>query len=204
MSIRERFFAATYDAIWARNEKTWMGAYRGRLLADAKGTVLEIGGGTGANLAHYRDVDAVFVTEPVAPMLDRLQPRLVDAHVPVTLARAGAEALPFPDASFDTVVSTLVLCSVADPRRSARELHRVLRPGGMLLFIEHGGAGARRGVWQRRVEPIWKQFAGGCHLTRHAVSILEDEGFTVGDVDDKEPKMVPGFLMPFRVGTASR
>jgi SAM-dependent methyltransferase len=136
-------FAALYDPIGASKERRWMGGRRRRLLAGARGVVLEIGGGTGANLAHYRDVDRVVVAEPDPFMRRRLARKLEDARVPVEISAAGAEELPFPDGSFDTVVSTLVLCTVPDQESALDEVRRVLRPGGRLLFIEHVRAGVR-------------------------------------------------------------
>jgi ubiquinone/menaquinone biosynthesis C-methylase UbiE len=118
-----------------------MGGRRRRLLAGARGAVLEIGGGTGANLAHYRDVDRVTIAEPNPFMRRRLDQKLTDARVPVEVSPAGTEELPFPDGSFDTVVSTLVLCTVPDQESALDEVRRVLRPGGRLLFIEHVRAG---------------------------------------------------------------
>ena len=113
-------FAALYDPIGASMERRWMGGRRRRLLAGARGAVLEIGGGTGANLAHYRDVDRVTIAEPDPFMRSRIGPKLEDARVPVEVSAAGAEALPFPDGSFDTVVSTLVLCTVPDQEAAGR------------------------------------------------------------------------------------
>jgi ubiquinone/menaquinone biosynthesis C-methylase UbiE len=134
-------FAALYDPIGASMERRWMGGRRRRLLAGARGAVLEIGGGTGANLAHYRDVDRVTIAEPDPFMRRRLDQKLTDARVPVEVSPAGTEELPFPDGSFDTVVSTLVLCTVPDQESALDEVRRVLRPGGRLLFIEHVRAG---------------------------------------------------------------
>jgi ubiquinone/menaquinone biosynthesis C-methylase UbiE len=113
-------------------------AHRRALLAEAQGDVIEIGGGTGANLRHYgAGVTSLTVTEPSKPMLRRLQ-RHLDEHAPTAkLLRAPAEDLPFEDDSFDVAVSTLVLCGVDDQPRALRELRRVLRPGGRLLFVEH-------------------------------------------------------------------
>src|SRR5829696_8426438 len=107
-------FAALYDPLGESMEQRWMGERRARLLAGARGAVLEVGGGTGANLTYYRDVDWVTVVEPDPHMRKKLFPKAVTASVPVEVSAAGAEALPFPNASFDTVVSTLVLCTVAD------------------------------------------------------------------------------------------
>ena len=138
MTLRGRFIALTYDRQIARVEKAGLGALRQELLARASGEVLEIGAGTGANLRFYgHAVASLTVTEPEPPMLRRLQ-RAVRAEAPfATVLRAPAEDLPFDDSSFDVAVSTLVLCGVEDKPRALRELRRVLKPGGRLLFLEH-------------------------------------------------------------------
>lgn len=130
-------FAALYDWLGGAAERGWMGRRRSRLLAEASGSVLEIGGGTGANLAHYREAAYVVVAEPDPFMRGKLRRKLGAARVPVEVSEAGAEALPFSDGSFDAVVSTLVLCTVPDQGVALAEIRRVLRPGGRLLFIEH-------------------------------------------------------------------
>ena len=116
--------------------------------------------------------------------------------------QAQVETLPFEDASFDTVVSTLVLCSVTDVARMLAEIRRVLRPAGCYRFLEHGGA-VEPGVagWQRRLEPVWKRVAGGCHLTRDAAALIEGAGFTIDEVHDHHPART-GPMKPFRVGVA--
>jgi ubiquinone/menaquinone biosynthesis C-methylase UbiE len=138
MSLRTSIFAATYDRMSRKSEEAGLRALRQGLLADATGRVLEIGAGTGTNLPFYnRSIESLVVTEPEPPMLRRLQ-RTVREHAPLALVlRAPAEDLPFEDDSFDTVVSTLVLCGVDDQPRALREARRVLRPGGRLLFLEH-------------------------------------------------------------------
>src|SRR5690348_16379868 len=143
MSLRTRIFALTYDRQMTKAEAAGLHAMRERLLAGAHGDVLEIGGGTGLNLPCYGPaVGSLTITEPHPPMLRRLERRVAEAapgqHGPaVTVLRAPAEDLPFDDHSFDVAVSTLVLCGVDDQPRALRDLRRVLRPGGRLLFIEH-------------------------------------------------------------------
>ena len=140
MSLRTKFFAMTYDRQIARAEKAGLRAFRERLLAGASGDVLEIGGGTGANLPCYGPaVKSLTITEPEPPMLRRLERKVrgTSSRRAATVLRAPAEDLPFDDDSFDVAVSTLVLCGVDDQPRALRELRRVLRPGGRLLFIEH-------------------------------------------------------------------
>jgi len=138
MSIRTRIFAATYDRFIAKTEAAGLAAHRAALLTGATGRTLEIGGGTGANLTHYGPaVESLTVTEPEPAMLKRLRRRAQEVAPAAMVLRAPAEDLPFDDAAFDTVVSTLTLCSVDDQPRAVGELRRVLRPGGRLLFIEH-------------------------------------------------------------------
>ena len=154
-------FAALYDGLGAAAERGWMGRRRSRLLAGAAGSVLEIGGGTGANLPHYRDAGRVVVSEPDPFMRGRLRRKLVRARVPVEVSESGAEDLPFRDGSFDAVVSTLVLCSVPTQEKALAEVRRVLRPGGRLLFIEHvRGEGSVARV-QDRVLPLWSRLLSG-------------------------------------------
>ena len=138
MGVRSRFFAFTYDRFSKGSEEAGLAEMRRNLIAGASGDVLEIGGGTGANLGYYgAGVESLTVTEPEPPMLKRLERKAREQNSQATVLRAPAEDLPFEDASFDTVVSTLVLCGVDDQPRVVRELRRVLRPGGRLIFIEH-------------------------------------------------------------------
>jgi ubiquinone/menaquinone biosynthesis C-methylase UbiE len=178
-----RLFAAIYDPFMSSSERACLSHWRAELLGSASGEVLEIGAGTGANVPFYTpSVTRLVLTEPDSAMLARLRRRL-------GLARAGSaealqaevDALPFGDASFDAVVSTLVLCSVRDVPRALAEVRRVLRPGGRLLFIEHVAADDRpeRLAWQRRLEPLWSRVAGNCHLTRRTGDRIRDAGFAI-------------------------
>jgi ubiquinone/menaquinone biosynthesis C-methylase UbiE len=115
MNIRHRLFAALYDRMNAAAERRWMGKRRANLLADAHGVVLEIGGGTGANLPYYQDIERLVIAEPDPFMREKLQLKLAQARVPVEISDADAQRLPFADESFDTVVSTLVFCTIPDP-----------------------------------------------------------------------------------------
>src|SRR3974390_307006 len=138
MGLRRRFFAVTYDRVSKGMEDAGLAEMRRNLIEGASGDVLEIGGGTGANLAYYgAGVESLTVTEPERPMLKRLERKAREQNSHASILRAPAEDLPFEDASFDTVVSTLVLCAVDDQVRSVRELRRVLRPDGKLLCFEH-------------------------------------------------------------------
>ncbi|HWS82458.1 MAG TPA: class I SAM-dependent methyltransferase [Rubrobacter sp.] len=196
-------FAALYDLVGASAERRWMGARRRRLLAGARGAVLEIGGGTGANLAHYRNVDRVTIAEPDPFMRSRIGPKLEDARVPVEVSAAGAEALPFPDGSFDTVVSTLVLCTVPDQAAALDEVRRILRPGGRLLFIEHVRAAGSMARWQDRLEPLWRRLFGGCHPNRDTVAAIEEAGFEIETFESFYPPDPLSVLTPHVQGSAT-
>ena len=138
MSLNVRICAAVYDRMSAGFEKAGGAEMRSRLLANASGRVLEIGAGTGLNLTHYPEsVTELVVTEPESPMLRRLERKVAGARPAVRVVQTEAESLPFEDQSFDTVVSTLVLCTVRDPDATLAEIRRVLKPGGRFLFLEH-------------------------------------------------------------------
>jgi ubiquinone/menaquinone biosynthesis C-methylase UbiE len=196
-------FAALYDPKSASAERRWMGERRRRLLAGARGVVLEIGGGTGANLAHYRNVDRVIIAEPDPFMRNRIGPKLEEARVPVEVSAAGAEALPYPDGSFDTVVSTLVLCTVPDQEAALDEVRRVLRPGGWLLFIEHVRAAGSAARWQDRLEPLWRRLLGGCHPNRDTVAAIVEAGFEIETFESFYPPDPLSGLMPHVQGSAT-
>ena len=196
-------FAALYDLMGASMERRWMGGRRRRLLAGARGAVLEIGGGTGANLPHYRNVDRVIVAEPDPFMRKRLDQKLADVCVPVEVSTAGAETLPFPDGSFDTVVSTLVLCTVPDQEVALDEVRRVLRPGGRLLFIEHVRAAGSTARWQDRIEPLWGRLLGGCHPNRDTVAAIEEAGFEIETFESFHPPVFLSSLTPHVQGSAT-
>ena len=145
MSLRSKLFALTYDRQMAKVEKTTLRALRESLLAEAGGDVLEIGGGTGANLPFYRpEAGSLTITEPDTAMMRRLERRARQQAPSAKILRAPAEDLPFEDGTFDAVVSTMVLCGVSDQPRALRQLRRVLRPGGQLVFIEHVRSGDPR------------------------------------------------------------
>ena len=184
-------------------ERLWMGERRARLLRGAGGAVLEIGGGAGANLPHYRDVDRVTVAEPDPFMRKRLVRKLGAARVPVEVSAAGAGSLPFHDGTFDTVVSTLVLCTVPDQGSALDEIRRVLRPGGRLLFIEHVRATGSTARWQDRIEPFWRRLFGGCHPNRDTVAAIEDAWFEIESFESFYPPVPLSALIPHVQGSAT-
>lgn len=198
-----RLFAAVYDRVILPAEERWMGARRATLLSGARGEVLEIGGGTGANLPYYRDVEQLTISEPDPFMREKLWPKLENARIPVEISDAGAEALPFSDGSFDTVVSTLVLCTVPDELAALREVRRVLRPGGRLLFIEHVRGEGRAARWQDRVTPLWRRLAAGCHPNRDTVAALRTAGFRIESLESFLPPAPLSGLTPHVQGAAT-
>jgi ubiquinone/menaquinone biosynthesis C-methylase UbiE len=195
-----------YDRMIGKTERAGLGEHRRELLAGASGDVLEVGGGTGVNLEYYGDgVRTLTIVEPEKPMLRRLQRHIEQRSPHAKALRAPAEDLPFNDASFDVVVATLVLCTVDDVPRALRELHRVLRPGGRLLFIEHVRSDdpglARR---QDRMVPINVRVAHGCHPNRRTLDSIRDAGFEVTSLEHDTLKHAPKFIQPLIVGVATR
>jgi SAM-dependent methyltransferase len=204
MSIWGRIFAGIYDSVMARTEKAGLTGHRKALLGQATGDVLEVGAGTGANLLHYTEgVRTLTLTEPEKPMVRRLEKHLAERHPEAKLLRAPAEDLPFNDDSFDTVVSTLVLCTVDDQPRALREMHRVLRPGGRLLFIEHVRAEEEKQArLQDRMAPINVRIGHGCHCNRPTLEGIRNAGFAVAQVEHDTLKHAPPWIRPLIVGQA--
>jgi ubiquinone/menaquinone biosynthesis C-methylase UbiE len=169
---------------------------RQKVVPRAEGRVLELGVGMGLNLAFYDPgkVSAVVGIDPAAELRAVALAAPRDPRLAVSVEDGDAENLPFEAASFDTVVCTFTLCSVCTPAAALSEARRVLKPKGRLLFCEHGLApDPGTAKWQRRIEPIWKRIAGGCHLTRPISSAIAAAGFRVEDMDSmyvpKTPKI---------------
>ncbi|HEY7420389.1 MAG TPA: class I SAM-dependent methyltransferase [Gaiellaceae bacterium] len=203
MSLRKTIFAATYDRMIRQSNEAGVKAMRHGLLAEADGSVLEIGAGTGLNLAHYNgSIESLVLTEPEPAMLRRLQKKALEEAPLAKILRAPAEDLPFDDGSFDTVVTTLVLCGVDDQVRSVREIRRVLKPGGRLLFLEHvrsdDPALARfqdRMNWLNRIVVF-------CDCNRPTLATIEAAGFTVSELERTTLPKTPKFARPMILGTA--
>jgi ubiquinone/menaquinone biosynthesis C-methylase UbiE len=190
------FISRLYDRFLEGTERAGLRDWRRALLAEARGEVLELGAGTGGNLVHYPPaVTRLVVSEPDRHMRAMLHRKLRHRD-DVQVLDVPGEALPFPASSFDTVVATLVLCSVQEPAPVLSEVRRVLRPGGAFLFLEHVSAPPRS--WSRRaqgaIEPVWKHVAGNCHLTRDTGTLLRATGFEVARIAD-EPLPGSGPLM---------
>ena len=204
MTIRSKFFALTYDRQMAKTEKAGLRALRQKLLAPAGGHVLEIGGGTGANLPFYGPgVESLTITEPETPMVRRLERRVREQAPLAKVLRAPAEDLPFDDDTFDVVVSTLVLCGVSDQPRALHQLRRVLRPGGQLLFLEHVRSGdARLARRQDRVNWL-NRLVVCCDCNRPTLSTIQEAGFTVTQIEHVTMPKAPSFVSPLIVGSAT-
>ena len=201
MMVPARLFAAAYDWMLKSTEEAGLHERRRALLRDASGRTLEIGAGTGLNVDLYPDTARpLILTEPEAPMARRLRER---AGTRAEVVDAGADGLPFGDASFDTVVATLVLCTVPDQASALREIRRVLKPGGRLLFLEHVRAEDQRvAKWQDRVVPIWRFAARGCHPNRDTAAALRAAGYSIERLDTGELPKSPPVVRPFIAGVA--
>jgi ubiquinone/menaquinone biosynthesis C-methylase UbiE len=204
MSLRGRLFACVYDRLTAGAEEAGLREHRQRLLASARGRVLEIGAGTGANLPFYGDgVEALTCAEPEAPMARRLAQKIARQQRAIELVEAPAERLPVGDAQFDTVVSTLVLCTVPDQAQVLSELRRVLKPGGALLFLEHvRSEDTSLAAWQDRLNGINRFMACGCNCNRATVAAIRSAGFTVTWLKQDALPKAPPFVRPLVVGRA--
>jgi ubiquinone/menaquinone biosynthesis C-methylase UbiE len=169
--------------------------------------VLELGIGGGLNLQFYdrARVTSVMGVDPSEPLRRRAAAAPREAGLAVTVLPGEAENLPFADSSFDTVVCTFTLCSVRSPARTLCEARRVLRPGGMFLFFEHGLAPDRSVArWQRRLEPLWTRLAGGCHLTRPVTASVVAADFQMVDVQAMYLPKTPRILGWSEWGCAQR
>lgn len=203
------WFASIYDRTFALMQARGLDRLRGELLAQAHGSVLELGAGTGLNLPHYGEsVNRLVLTEPDPHMARRLRERLA-AEPPrareVEVVEANAEELPFDDGSFDVVVSALVLCTVDDPDQAAAEARRVLVEGGELLLIEHvRSQRPRLARWQDRLEKPWGLIAGGCHPNRDTEQVLASAGFWIDRLERGTIRGALPVMRPMIVGVASR
>jgi ubiquinone/menaquinone biosynthesis C-methylase UbiE len=203
-TLWQRIGARIYDPFLWFGERLGMARRRRDLLAHAEGRVLEIGAGTGLNLRHYRDsIEALVLTEPVEPMAAKLEGRVERLGPLARVHRAPAEALPFADDSFDTVVSTIVLCTVEDPVRALSEIARVLRPGGRLLFIEHLRSDTERwGRWQDRLQRPWAAFGCGCRCNRRTLELIAQSPLRIEASARASWRGMPPLVRPLTIGSA--
>ena len=204
-SLLQRLGAAGYDWLFDRVDPLGGADHRRRLVEQAAGEVLEIGAGTGRNLPLYRTATRVVALEPGPGMRARANDAAQAAQVAVEVVDGRAEDLPFPDATFDTVVASLVLCTVPDLAPALAEAHRVLRPGGTLRFYQHVRADdPRLARWQDRLERPWGWLAGGCHPNRDVVATITAAGFRMLELDRFDFQIMPPLVRPHVLGVAER
>ena len=193
-----------YDAFTAGLDRKGFGQRRDRQVAELRGDVLEVGAGTGLNLPRYRSADLLVALEPHRTYSRRLRARAGAAHVPVEVVAGTAEELPFPDESFDNVVTTLSLCSVGDLDVALAEIRRVLRPGGALHFLEHVRGEGATARWQDRLTPIQRRIADGCHLNRDTAAAILRAGFEITELERFAMPAGASVIKPAIQGTALR
>jgi ubiquinone/menaquinone biosynthesis C-methylase UbiE len=200
-----RLFSAFYDRAMKSTEEAGMREIRRETLAQASGRTIDIGAGTGLNLELYpAAVSELVLAEPDEHMLKRLRPKVAVGAKQAEVVQAPADHLPFEDDSFDTAVFTLVLCTVPDAGAALKEAARVLRPGGMLLFVEHVRSpepGLAR--WQDRLERLWRLLGDGCHCNRDTVATIEASPLTLEHVERGELPKAPPLVRPLVHGAAS-
>jgi ubiquinone/menaquinone biosynthesis C-methylase UbiE len=204
MSLWGRFFASCYDRFLSGSEEAGLRDHRHELLTKARGRVLEIGAGTGLNLEHYPEsVKEIVFTEPEEPMARRLNRKLADAGRSGQVVQVPAEKLPFEDDSFDTVVCTLVLCTVEDPQRALSEVARILRPGGELLFLEHiRSDDPKLARWQDRLVVPWRWFGCGCNCNRPTPDLINSSPLEIEEIEHDEFPKSPPLVRPLVIGRA--
>jgi SAM-dependent methyltransferase len=210
LGLNERLFAFYYPRLVERAENAGQRETRHGLISQAKGSVLEVGAGSGLNLPHYTsEVSELIVSEPSPHMLSKLRKMLDSDPPPVgswKLTDAGAEELPFPHGRFDTVVCTYVLCTVPNPERAVAEMTRVLVPGGRLLFLEHvhAGEGTLLGRVQDLLELPHRYLAAGCHPNRRTAQLLDSSELELEHLEHgSQPRAVPT-VKPTIIGSARR
>jgi ubiquinone/menaquinone biosynthesis C-methylase UbiE len=204
MALYPKVFAAIYNPVLASGELAGMARMRAELLAEVQGAVLEIGAGTGLNLKHYPAGTDLTVTEPDAAMFRKLTRAATDHPLRPLLVQAPAEHLPFEDSRFETVVSTLVLCTVGDVLAALGEIRRVLKPSGRLLLIEHVTGGPLLGKAQNRLHRPWKAFACGCNCNLATPTLLQAAGFNTEPLRRAKWKLMPPLVRPLVHGGVAR
>ncbi len=202
-TVWDRVSARIYDPILWLGERRALRGHRRDLLTQARGLTVEIGSGTGLNLPQYPpDLEQLVLAEPDNAMRARLERRAGSVKPEASVVDAPAERLPFEDATVDTVVSTLVLCTVPAPELALNEIARVLAPDGQLLFIEHVRASSSvRSFWQDTLAGPWRAFASGCCCNRQTIAMMAAGGFEL-DVSESTWRGMPGIVKPLVYGRA--
>ena len=200
-----RGFSALYDRCFKAAEEAGLRDMRREVLAGARGRVLEVGAGTGLNIELYskEGIESLTLSEPDPFMVKQLREKLGESEREADLIRAPAEDLPFADDSFDTVTVTLVLCTVPDQPAALREIQRVLKPGGRLLFLEHVRSDRPDlAGWQDRLERPWRFLGDGCHCNRDTIAAISASRFEIDELEhDRLPK-APPIVRPLVRGSA--
>jgi ubiquinone/menaquinone biosynthesis C-methylase UbiE len=199
-----RLSARIYEPVLWLGEKTGFERWRHKLIGQAFGSVMELGAGTGLNLKHYPSgLERLVLVEPDLHKSRLLAAKPAPGGVEAEIVRAPGELLPFEDDSFDMVVETLVLCTVADPEATVAEIRRVLKPDGRFLFMEHVRSdGPRLGPLQDRMEKTWMKIADGCHCNRRTVPMLRANGFEVEITAEQDKFPMPPVARPIVSGIA--
>jgi SAM-dependent methyltransferase len=200
-----RAFTAAYDRGFKGAEDAGLREMRRELLAQTRGRVLELGAGTGLNLDHYPEtIESLTLVEPDPHMTKQLRQKLAESgkSAEISVVEAPGEDLPFAESSFDTVVVTLVLCTVPDQAATLAEIKRILAAGGELLFLEHVRAHSPSlAKWQDRLESPWRFLADGCRCNRDTVAAIGAAGFQL-DVESGELPKLPPLVRPLATGSA--
>jgi ubiquinone/menaquinone biosynthesis C-methylase UbiE len=199
-----RGFSALYDRCFKAAEEAGLRDLRRDVLTGARGRVLELGAGTGLNLELYPlDASDLTLVEPDPHMVKQLRNRVAALGSAARVVEAPGEKLPFEDDSFDTVVVTLVLCTVPDPTATLAEVKRVLKPDGQFLFMEHvRSSDPSLAKWQDRLEKPWRFLGDGCHCNRDTESAIKAAGFELSDVEHPELPKAPPIVRPMARGSA--
>lgn len=177
-------FPKIYDMAMKPLEATRFKKVRTELIRNARGNVLEIGSGTGINFSYYQQAKRVTAIEPNPKMSSRAIRRGRNAHVPITLYEAHAETLPFSDNSFDTIISTLVFCTIPDPLLALKEIQRVSKPDATILFFEHVKMKQPNlAKAQDLLNPLWEKVCDGCQINRDTLSMIFDSGICVEEIE---------------------
>ena len=179
-----KWFPKIYDIAMNPLEHTYFKRIRTTLISKAKGRVLEIGSGTGVNFPYYTNATKIDAIEPNPLMSKRSYKRIKRSRIPIQTYLVKAEKLPFPDNTFDSVVATLVFCTIPEPIKALQEIQRVSKPGAKLLLFEHVRVNQKNlGKAQDLLTPLWSKVCDGCHLNRDTLELLKQSNLSISKVD---------------------